>query len=200
MMKDKVELFLLDYLHLNQEDTTYLSILDDKEKEYLSSFNNQEVRKEKLFSLLLKKKYIGDYYIDEKLKPKSKLFKFNISHSNGYMVLAKNKKYEIGVDIELIRDYKKELIDKACSDIEKEYVKDNKTFFEIWTSKESLVKAIGTGIISNMGSVPSLPINGVKQYKSRIWYSKSLTKSNYVISITLENNSAFDVVLKKVSL
>ena len=192
-MKDKVELFLLDYFHLNQEDTTYLSILDDKEKEYLSSFNNQEVRKEKLFSLLLKKKYIGDYYIDEKLKPKSKLFKFNISHSNGYMVLAKNKKYEIGVDIELIRDYKKELIDKACSNIEKEYVKDNKTFFEIWTSKESLVKALGTGIISNMKDIPSFPLNGVKEYESSFWYSKSLIKNDYIISVTIKNKLDFEV-------
>ena len=199
-MNNIVELYLLHYSSLDINDNRYYSLLSDDEKKYISTLNNLEVKKEKLFSLLLKKKYIGSYFIDEKGKPKSDKIKFNISHSNEYMVLVKNDLYEIGVDIELIREYKKDLVDKICNSEEKKYIQDDKSFFEIWTNKESLVKSYGSGIISSMKEIPSLPLNGLKKYSNSFWYSKSFIKNSYVISVTLKSKENFDIIFNEATI
>ncbi|MDR3624654.1 MAG: 4'-phosphopantetheinyl transferase superfamily protein [Chlamydiales bacterium] len=78
---------------------------------------------------------------------------FNISHSNGKALFALSATTQMGIDIEMIRPIKElftiaknyfsneeKKILQNCSESEKE-----KTFFKLWTKKEAVLKAAGTG-------------------------------------------------------
>jgi 4'-phosphopantetheinyl transferase len=94
------------------------------------------------------------------IRPKGKPFVendptlfFNLSHSRGILVLAFSRDGELGVDIEMIRDLPDLdlLIDRNLTSREKEYtLKDPKKkltrFFQLWTLKESYLKATGDGM------------------------------------------------------
>lgn len=84
-------------------------------------------------------------------------FHFSLSHS-GSMVLCAVSEYEIGCDVERIRDYKERLAKRffhpqeidaleAQTDAEAKRL----LFYRIWTLKESFLKATGRGL--------SLPLN-----------------------------------------
>jgi 4'-phosphopantetheinyl transferase len=79
---------------------------------------------------------------------------FNVSHSGDYALLAFAKSAPIGIDIEQIKG------DRVVRDLARRVLTDNehhrftslpeplqeRIFFEIWTLKESLLKAIGSGL------------------------------------------------------
>lgn len=75
---------------------------------------------------------------------------FNISHTRG-MVVCAIADHEIGIDVEKIRNYEERLMRRICSEDEIAYIERTEDgragrFFQIWTLKESYVKAIGTGL------------------------------------------------------
>jgi 4'-phosphopantetheinyl transferase len=82
---------------------------------------------------------------------------FNLSHSAGVSVLAFDPANEIGVDVEQIRknfEYRP-IVDRFFSDDDKRYLDSPGKepvlrFYEIWTRKEALLKAFGTGITENL--------------------------------------------------
>lgn len=83
---------------------------------------------------------------------------FNISHSGNFVICAIAKKAKLGIDIEVItpidfKDYK--YIMKA-EEWQKIHLSEDplKSFFRLWTIKESLIKAVGNGL-----SIPLLDIN-----------------------------------------
>ena len=83
--------------------------------------------------------------------------KFSLSHSGGYALCAVSD-CEAGVDIEKYRDTKTalEIAKRYFTAAEYEYVKNygdtKQIFFKLWTRKESLLKAIGTGIAGGLSS------------------------------------------------
>lgn len=172
------------------------SFLSDDEVNSLSKYKTLEMKKEKACSMVLKNKYVGEYHINEFGKPISEKTYFNISHSKGVVVFIKDD-VPIGIDIELIRPIKEDLEDFISSKEEREYIKNDTNFFEIWTNKESLMKNIGTGINDVLKEIPALPINGTKKYKGKEYYSKVTIYNGYVISITREGNEPFDIKIKE---
>lgn len=78
---------------------------------------------------------------------------FNLSHCTGLAVCGVSEA-EIGVDCELIRAYSGNAAKKIFSDAEIRFVSEgsdhDETFFRIWTLKEALGKAMGTGIFSDL--------------------------------------------------
>ncbi len=74
---------------------------------------------------------------------------FNLSHSNG-MVCCAIADREVGVDIQHMGEYKKEIANRFFTADEQEYIErsENETsaFYEIWTKKEALLKCKGTGL------------------------------------------------------
>lgn len=179
-------------------DIKNLSFLSDEEIDNLQKLLVESVRKEKAVSLYLKKRYIGEYSINEFGKPISKSTFFNISHSHGLVVLAISEFSPVGVDIELVREVKDDLKRFVSSDEEYRFIKDDSSFYEIWTSKESLVKAEGQGIRREVKSIPGLPINGFKNFLKKDYYVKTFSYERYIISITLEGKKDFQVVIEKV--
>ena len=168
------------------------SFLFDKDLSYLSRFKVEETKKEKASSLIFKNKYIGEYHLNEFGKPLNEDINFNISHSKGVVVFAKDK-IPIGIDIEKIRPVENSLVEYISSSEEREYIKNDINFYEIWTNKESLTKAIGTGIKTKIKDIPGLPINGKKTYQEKEFYSKTIKYKDYIISVTRENNEPFEI-------
>ncbi len=84
---------------------------------------------------------------------------FNVSHSHGVSLIALSPKQEVGVDIEPVRDlpsreglarrwfHPREVLALETSGW------DPQTFFAIWTAKEAVVKAMGTGLGFGMDEV-----------------------------------------------
>ena len=85
--------------------------------------------------------------------------RFNISHTEGLVVLAITLDHEVGVDVEhLLRSGKTvEIADNYFSPIEVNYLrelppeKQRDRFFDFWTLKEAYIKACGMGL--------SIPLN-----------------------------------------
>jgi len=79
---------------------------------------------------------------------------FNISHSDGHLLIAVGWNCELGVDIESCRDRKSlaGLVEKCFADEEADYwhrmpqAEKNREFYRFWTRKEAFVKATGRGI------------------------------------------------------
>lgn len=87
-------------------------------------------------------------------------FPFNVSHSGDWVVCAVHR-FPIGVDIEKIQPIDLSIAEHFFTKQEYEYlfqIKDHKEklnyFYQIWTIKESYVKAIGKGL--------SIPLNSFK--------------------------------------
>lgn len=108
---------------------------------------------------------------------------FNISHS-GNTVICVFSKQEIGVDIEEINEIDYSLFENVFSS--REFAEINREgldkFYEFWTRKESVIKAIGKGM-----SIPLTEIEidkGYTTYENDTWYTKSFKIDNKYCSIT----------------
>lgn len=194
-MKNKVILHILDTRKYTYNDLLSLTMLNEEELSLFDKYHVLSVKKEKLVSYYFKKKYVGDYFLNEFGKPLSNNIYFNISDSKGIVVIALSKENDVGVDIEILKPKDEDLVKYVCNDEEYKYVKNEVDFLSIWTNKESLVKCVGTGIKNNIKSIPSLPINGKKEYNENIYYSKSVKYNDSIISITLKGENEFDYEL-----
>jgi len=104
----------------------------------------------------------GDLVIDTSEKGKPYLashphIHFNISHSGDWVVIAFSSA-EVGVDVEKIRDVNLRIAQRFFSVEEKQQLfslpakKQMDYFFDLWTLKESFLKAIGTGLTKPLKS------------------------------------------------
>ena len=150
-------------------------------------FKCLEVKKEKVASTILKNKFVKEYHVDDKGKPVANHIYFNVSHSKGIVALAMDAK-PIGLDIELIREADEDLKRYISSDEEYKYIKDDKSFFEVWTSKESLTKCVGVGLNTKINEIPAFPIRGKKEYLKKVFVSQSIEKMGCIMSITIESD------------
>lgn len=82
---------------------------------------------------------------------------YNISHCDNYVACVTSYEYDVGIDVEKVRDFNEFAARKACSQQELERIyskKDpNREFFRYWTLKESYIKAIGKGLSYPMKKV-----------------------------------------------
>ncbi|WP_374175246.1 4'-phosphopantetheinyl transferase superfamily protein [Flavobacterium tructae] len=128
------------------------------------------------FEKIIKDNYGKPYMLDSN-------FNFNISHS-GNMVVCVFSKQEIGIDIEEINEIDYSLFENVFSS--QEFAEINRDgldkFYEFWTRKESVIKAIGKGM-----SIPLTEIEINKDYVTYgedTWYTKSFKIDNKFCSIT----------------
>ncbi len=70
---------------------------------------------------------------------------YNISHSGDYVICTLSNK-PIGIDIEKIKDIDLKISNQFATNKEKEYIRNNKTFFQIYTLKEAYFKMLGTNL------------------------------------------------------
>lgn len=85
---------------------------------------------------------------------------FNISHTGNAFAIIVSSNFNVGIDIEEV-DHRTDIWSVAesyFSKQERDYLHDskereNETFYLLWTRKESLLKALGTGIPDNLNKV-----------------------------------------------
>ena len=81
---------------------------------------------------------------------------FSISHCKTGIAVAVSEN-PIGIDIEVIRTFKADLMRKTMNEDEQKLIISSETpevdFIRIWTQKEALLKLQGTGIISDLHHV-----------------------------------------------
>ena len=194
----KVDLYWCDASSFDIEKLKGLSRLNQFDICNALKYKQEIDQKEHLVSTYLKKKYIGEnIYLNEFGKPLSEGIYFNISHSKGVVVLAISTDYDIGVDIEKVREVNDGLAEYVCNEDELASISTESDFFKIWTSKESLAKAYGQGINGKIAEIPTLPFNGLKQYKEETYRSHVIENSGYVLSISLKTSDDFIINFKE---
>ncbi|WP_161629727.1 MULTISPECIES: 4'-phosphopantetheinyl transferase family protein [Rhodonellum] len=126
-------------------------------------------------------------------------FHFNISHSGNYVMFVFSS-VACGVDVEFINpDFPSKSIMEFCySQEEQDFVLDSPnptySFYRIWTAKESLIKAIGTGLQDNLKEICCL--NGVWDLPMSLsrgnsfWTTMSFSDDeSHVWSVTFQDRS-----------
>ena len=154
-------------------------------------------QKQHLISSYFKRKYVGNWHLSENNKPVSNNLFFNISHSNQYVIIGISNENEIGIDIEYNDKLNEKLKNHICSNLELDFIKDDNDFYKIWTSKESLLKCYGSGLINDLKKINSLPIDGLKNYNGKNYYSHYIDYNNYSISVTIMSDDDFKIELHK---
>ena len=195
---NKVNLYFVDVRNLKEPNLDSFN-LTKEQKQIVNNLKIETAKIEKAVSFLLKRKFIGEYSLNEFGKPISRDKEFNVSHSKCYVAIAISDK-PVGLDIEYLRPHKEALKKMITSEKEEQAIESIEDFFKVWTSKESLVKCVGTGFKEDLKSIPALPFNGIKKYKGKTYYSKSFKEDDLIVSITLQDNAEFEVVKKKLDI
>ncbi len=196
-MNEIIKLYIFDLKEL--KDDIEIPYLTNEDIENANKYKTIISRKQHLISSYLKRRFVGDYLVNGDGKPYSATSFFNISHSNEYVVLAISDKHPIGVDIEEIKEVKDDMRKYISSKEEYLYIKNDKNFFEVWTSKESLSKAYGTGLY-DIKNIPALPLDGVKIYQNKKYRSNIIYLDNYVLSITIESENNISIQKEEVTI
>ena len=167
---NEVHIWFIDIDIIHVDTTNLKHFFSDKDIKKVQSIQTKDKKEKTIkrhFTLL---KILSDYLHTEPSeifleyaeygKPylssdcNKKNIQFNISNSWNHMIVGITLDNEIGVDIEKIRtsvDYEK-LIKRFFSEKEKEDFlqldkdKQEQTFFQWWTMKESVMKAVGLGL------------------------------------------------------
>ncbi len=193
------KIFLVDVDELNEEEISSLSSI---RKEKASRFVFEKDKKLSLAAGIAFKRGLKTYGLDENeveltygkygkphLKDHPSIF-FNLSHS-GKKAMAVFDEKEIGCDIEKIRPFSKDVVERCFNEEEREYLEkrgnSDKEFTRIWVYKESFLKAIGSGISKDLSSFAIIPSKGdllVKQdIDPREWAIKEIDLDGYIAAI-----------------
>ena len=98
---------------------------------------------------------------DKNGKPRKEGVYFNVSHGGEYVVLALAP-YEVGVDVEPVKGTEEDIFSHIAT--EEERACDD--FYLVWTLKESLLKCVGSGIVSDLRAVPAFPLGKKKSLQN----------------------------------
>ncbi len=85
---------------------------------------------------------------------------FNVTHTKEAFAFAISRDFYVGIDLEDVNQFIDihNIIESFFSKKEREYILNQQTetknrFFLLWTRKEALLKALGTGIINNLTQI-----------------------------------------------
>ncbi|MCY4542828.1 MAG: 4'-phosphopantetheinyl transferase superfamily protein [Rhodobacteraceae bacterium] len=132
---------------------------------------------------------------------------FNVSHSRPHALIARSPRRPVGVDIEIRRRVGRSeaIVDRMFSASEARSIQrrllegDPNLFLDLWTAKEALAKALGTGILRNPQKLrlPKSLINGahsatIQNYgdSGGHWTIQRLGNSDYAAALAYETGPA----------
>jgi 4'-phosphopantetheinyl transferase len=180
-------------------------LLSQKDGEKLGRIVRKKDKDSFLASAVMKKilcgYYLGcepklvEFEVNEFNKPKSKNQKdihFNTSHSGDWLVFAFSGN-PCGIDVERINpgfDYPT-ILEMSFHPDEIDFIQKSKEpinqFFKIWTIKESILKAEGTGLMDNLNELNTLKDFSKLPTGIEAWQTKSfLIGGDYWCSICFE--------------
>ena len=114
---------------------------------------------------------------------------FNISHSNSYVAMAyiKSNHFSIGVDIEKINYATSDIAELSqivFSPSEQKLVEGKiENFYKLWTKKEALIKACGTGFATDFYQTTTINLEDMEINKNYLIYVQEF--NGYFLSICL---------------
>ena len=112
---------------------------------------------------------------------------FNLSHSGQWCVLACGTERTIGVDIEQIDENSMEVAPAVYTQRELEWMAADplNRFFQMWTWKESLMKATGMGMSLEMQAFEVLPFAKGRPVllQGKAWYAQGGSLDGYYYSV-----------------
>ncbi|MDO4478235.1 MAG: 4'-phosphopantetheinyl transferase superfamily protein [Lachnospiraceae bacterium] len=145
-----------------------------------------------------------DISVNEYGKPFSKKCPgFSLSHSGGYAALGIASGL-IGIDIEKTdKDYL-DIMPQVFTKEEIRYVGRNLTaFYKVWTLKESLAKAVGTGLQMTFKDISVLPFleGRAVSCQGALWYghAEAFDDGAYVIACVTQSNEELMIINKEES-
>ena len=144
----------------------------------------------------LMKKLAPNATADKFGKPRDKDKFFNLSNSVFFIAYAESNA-EIGVDVEFVRPVPEKLKKYISSEEEFALITSDTAFFEVWTAKESLVKADGKGIDKAVNKIPALPLCGVKSYNGKKYFSMVKVFDEVAVSVTREGEAPFCIGIEE---
>ncbi|WP_300672898.1 4'-phosphopantetheinyl transferase superfamily protein [Soonwooa sp.] len=206
---------LILYLDLSKQDKSlesdYFQTLPSALQENISEYKIEKDRSQRIWSKYLLQKafetlnpeidFSWDLYQKqngEKAYFKNVEFSFSSSHSEDLVVVCASKTLKCGIDIEFIQAREISDLKDFLHPKEQEYLESTNhnlsAFYEIWTRKEALLKAVGLGVSAEFSSVNSLERF---TYQNEVYFSKLMQiKSGYQCAIAA-NVESFVVEVKK---
>jgi len=154
-------IYQFDYLHLVSDDfvADYLLSLPSERRERCERYRNQSDKKACIMAYLLLEAGLKErcgitsfsFVYNKYGKPylKDQNIYFNISHCRNSVVCV-IADFEVGVDIEYIRDFDINLARRICTENEIQQLTESenpaKLFCRFWTEKESCAKSLGISV------------------------------------------------------
>lgn len=138
-----------------------------------------------------------DFYGKPHLVDLDEQIGFNISHAGDWVVLVVSTSEQVGVDIEQIQrvDHgiaQRFFADEEFASITSRSIEDHQSlhFYEIWTAKESYVKAVGKGLsipLDSFSTVKDNEMARVKTIDDKAWFfQRFMIDQNYVITTCVD--------------
>ncbi|WP_109299255.1 4'-phosphopantetheinyl transferase superfamily protein [Aquimarina sp. AU474] len=184
----------------NEYWSVYLNMLTDDLRKKALSYNRWQDRHAYVFGKLLLLQGLSMHGFDKDVFSQIKYTKygkpflegninFNISHSAKRVVCAVGENVQLGIDVEAIENVNFNDFENVMTDSQWQFIHNSynplKSFFSLWTMKESVIKADGRGL-----SIPLLEIhidNNIVRYERKTWHLKELYFDNNTCSCLATN-------------
>lgn len=181
-LHDQSHIWLVDLENLTPEQWVYwASFLNEEEILHLKKYHFEKDRQQfvggrsVLRQLLSRYLKVAPQKIPLRKTRSGKLFvdslryriRFNLSHSGSKILIGLNQKNRIGIDLEQLNPIQdvRAVVENLFSDNEQKMVRtneNNQSFYKLWTRKEALVKASGSGLVDGVAALEvSAHINDV---------------------------------------
>ncbi len=192
----------------NEHWLAYLDVLPNDLKKRALSYRRWQDRHTYVIGKLLLLQGLSKYGFDKSVFSRIKYTEygkpfleedidFNISHSGEKVVCAIGKNVQLGIDIEVIEDVDFDDFENVMTQSQWQFIlgSDNpiKSFYSLWTMKESVMKADGRGM-----SIPLLDIiieNSNVHYKGKTWYLNELYFDHDICACLTTNLSNIPIQL-----
>jgi 4'-phosphopantetheinyl transferase len=194
----------------------FFELLPDQQKDEVLSYRFFKTRVSVLFGKLLVLRYFsggrtGGFLPDGFLIEKNKFGKpfvngdvqFNISHSANITAAAFSKN-ETGLDIERVAaeknylDIARRFFHAEESDYIKNCASEAEAFFYIWTRKEALLKAVGSGLTATLSTYNCIN-NIIVDAETSVWYITSFNIKDGFKAAFCQNTPAGERHIKELS-
>jgi len=223
VMKSNMQIYIADLGESTPGcdfDEPHPSLIQQKQRGSRGLAKDESVQRNSLTRFMLKKivyKYLGititeaDIALNDYGKPDligRDDFHFNISHSGRWIVIAVDHT-PLGVDIERIQPVDYMVAKKFFSDVEYADLMDKhgserlRYFYDLWTLKESYIKAIGRGLsipldsftirINNRREISIKTCNNTVKCNSEWFFKQYDFDKNYRLSLCATHNDFPDL-------
>ncbi len=194
-----MKIYYMNISGINPDDEKWQKYLSQKRRDKVRVIKKRENKAQSIGGeLLLNFAVNGDIHLpsawdtdsDGKLYLTEKIGTYvNLSHSGEYAVCAVHDK-KIGVDIQLCRECDMKTAQRFFTSEEYDFINGsfnpNAAFFEIWTRKESFVKALGKGLSLGMNTFSVLSDTIEHDGKTYRFKSYKPPKEGYKLSVCYE--------------